>query len=65
MSNGERDILSRSPSEPVISVIDRRALGEEEVKEPGQALSPSPRGKSLSIWELRAPPILTLNRLLI
>lgn len=33
MSNGERDILSRSESETNISVIDRRTLrGEEEVQ---------------------------------
>ncbi len=40
MSNGDRDILSRSQSETKISVIDRRTLGgEEEVQELNKRLT--------------------------
>lgn len=55
----ERDILSRSPSETMISVIDRRTLGgEEEVED---ALSSCPWGNLHPSGEsLRAQPILTL-----
>lgn len=51
MSNGERDILSRSESETNISVIDRRTLrGEEEVQELRRWFKFLSLGKFPSIW---------------
>ncbi len=61
MSNGDRDILSRSQSETKISVIDRRTLGgEEEVQELRDGLSSRPWGNLHPSGEsLRAQPIHT------
>ena len=51
VSNGERDILSRSQSETMISAIDRGTLrGEEEVEELRRWFKFLSLGKSPSIW---------------